>query len=354
MPATPGGAGRGGGGRRRGRTRQPTPARPGGAAGPARPGGRRVRGRCRSAAASGGCPLPLGSSCPGGGPGPGGRFEVWVRGWPRPEGSWAPPRLPAGGGGRGKGGGGREGPPSPTPAAESELGERRLGAGRRRERGRGAASRGSRRVSGARRQRDSEEGRGEHGGAERCGAGPGGRRLLRQRPGGAAGTPAAERAMRVVRWLAGLLCPLSVLVTESWGVRFHPGQGKQVATKAATAPGVLALRQAPCTAEQALLPRPRWGRRERFLTGRVGDGGEAVWGRPAAAGGGAGATGAESGRACWRQPPAPLLSLEPLASAASAVPGAVWVRVEVASVPWRQAESLAFYCRDFSEAALLL
>ncbi|GAB0176196.1 A disintegrin and metalloproteinase with thrombospondin motifs 20 [Grus japonensis] len=30
--------------------------------------------------------------------------------------------------------------------------------------------------------------------------------------------------MRVARWLAGLLCPLSLLVTESWGVRFHPGQ----------------------------------------------------------------------------------------------------------------------------------
>ncbi|XP_032660482.1 A disintegrin and metalloproteinase with thrombospondin motifs 20 isoform X2 [Chelonoidis abingdonii] len=30
--------------------------------------------------------------------------------------------------------------------------------------------------------------------------------------------------MRVAKWLAGLLCPLSLLITRSWEVRFHPSQ----------------------------------------------------------------------------------------------------------------------------------
>ncbi|XP_043404922.1 A disintegrin and metalloproteinase with thrombospondin motifs 20 isoform X3 [Chelonia mydas] len=30
--------------------------------------------------------------------------------------------------------------------------------------------------------------------------------------------------MRVAKWLAGLLCPLSLLITKSWEVRFHPSQ----------------------------------------------------------------------------------------------------------------------------------
>uniref|UniRef100_A0A8C3P7I2 ADAM metallopeptidase with thrombospondin type 1 motif 20 n=1 Tax=Chrysemys picta bellii TaxID=8478 RepID=A0A8C3P7I2_CHRPI len=39
--------------------------------------------------------------------------------------------------------------------------------------------------------------------------------------------------MRAAKWLAGLLCPLSLLITKSWEVRFHPSQGKQAATKKA-------------------------------------------------------------------------------------------------------------------------
>lgn len=32
--------------------------------------------------------------------------------------------------------------------------------------------------------------------------------------------------MRVAKWLTGLLCPISLLLTGSWEVRFHPRQGK--------------------------------------------------------------------------------------------------------------------------------
>lgn len=114
--------------------------------------------------------------------------------------------------------------------------------------------------------------------------------------------------MRVERWLAGLVFLLSPLVAEARGVRFHPGQGKQAATKAATAPGVLALRQALCPAGQPA----RAGRRERFLAGREA-------GRPMGDGR-AGAAEAGCRWVCWRQPSLPPPVTAPLASAA---PGAV-------------------------------
>lgn len=157
-------------------------------------------------------------------------------------------------------------------------------------------------------------------------------------PGGAAGTPAAERAMRVARWLAGLLCPLSLLLTQSRGVRFHPGQGKQAVTKGGDRPGggggVPALRAGR-----------RRRRRERFLAvGCVCGSSDrsGVW--------------RQGGPSCPVPPPpfpVPLLSLD------------TWLVPRVTCrepFGWRftavllgQAESLlAFCCRDLSEAALLV
>lgn len=130
-------------------------------------------------------------------------------------------------------------------------------------------------------------------------------------PGGAAGTPAAERAMRVARWLAGLLCPLSLLLTQSRGVRFHPGQGKQAVTKGGDRPGggggVPALRAGR-----------RRRRRERFLA--VGG----VWGSSDRSG-----VWRQGGPSCPVPPPlpSPAAVTGHLASATSDVPGAVWVEV---------------------------
>lgn len=92
--------------------------------------------------------------------------------------------------------------------------------------------------------------------ARRAGPGPGRllRRLLRRRggsagSGGLEGGEAAERAasrlagiglpgwdlpggtMRVAKWLTGLLYQLSLFITRSWEVHFHPRQGKVTARR---------------------------------------------------------------------------------------------------------------------------
>lgn len=43
--------------------------------------------------------------------------------------------------------------------------------------------------------------------------------------------------MRVAKWLTGLLCPISLLLTGSWEVRFHPRQGKVAVGAARSAQG---------------------------------------------------------------------------------------------------------------------
>lgn len=43
--------------------------------------------------------------------------------------------------------------------------------------------------------------------------------------------------MRVAKWLTGLLCWISLLLTGSWEVRFHPRQGKVAVGAARSARG---------------------------------------------------------------------------------------------------------------------
>lgn len=50
--------------------------------------------------------------------------------------------------------------------------------------------------------------------------------------------PSPKRAaMRVAKWLTGLLCLISLLLTGSWEVRFHPRQGKVAVGAARSAQG---------------------------------------------------------------------------------------------------------------------